>query len=207
MHTDNTLDVRFDRAGALQTLDERGWIQNAWEGNEGVCLHQAIRLCSPVPGDAYIIEHVWDHRGKGTTWNDHRGRAQHEIVHALKEEPEVTDAEIEGVFGPRWREVVALVRRAAVLTDDERCELGLDFDVHSKRAVQRAYAVLEEVGPGPYINGATAFLAASSSGNATAGQAALAIIAQDLIGDHYDQADHDALMGPWLAVVGPEAGR
>lgn len=62
--------IHLDGALPLAVLDERGWVQGAWESAGGVCAHQAIRLCAPVPGDAHLIEWVAKAHGHGPDWND-----------------------------------------------------------------------------------------------------------------------------------------
>jgi len=117
---DNTLYVRFDREGALQRIDSHGWSQGDWSN----CLHGTLRHCSPQKGDAFLIQHVWERRGRGVAWNDEAGRLQHEIVHAIKEEPDITDQELGETFGPNWVHVVWVVRHAAALTEPQVNCLG-----------------------------------------------------------------------------------
>ena len=95
------------------------WKQGSWGDLNGHCLHHGIRQCQPIPGDAYLIEFVADVQGGGTDWNDAEGRTFDDIKQALVEHREIMPEELEAVFGPQWLQIVALVRRCAVLTSDE----------------------------------------------------------------------------------------
>lgn len=103
---------------ALARLDESGWVQGSMgSADHGVCLHGSFRYCDLRPGDPYILSAVFRARGQGEEWNDAAGRTVDEVRAALM--VEITDADLESTFGPQWFEVVALIRRVAVLTAEE----------------------------------------------------------------------------------------
>ena len=94
-----------------------GW--GDWRTPEGAtCLHGAIRFCQPVPGDAQIIERVGARFGFGIADNDNAS-GWNEIETMIREHAEITDEMLAKVYGPQWAAVIALVRRAAILTDPE----------------------------------------------------------------------------------------
>jgi len=116
--------IEIPREAILSTLDRRGWAQENYgdlspEGTGPVCLHGAIRLCDPVPGDAFIIEQVWQRRSHGPDWNDSPDTTEAMVREYIRTAPNITDEELAEVYGPQWREIVALVRRCAVFTLDE----------------------------------------------------------------------------------------
>ena len=154
--------IHLDGAKPLAVLDERGWAQGAWTDGAGhVCAHQAIRLCSPQPGDAYLIERVADRLwGRGAGWNDDDATTEADVRGWLGAGIDVTDADLAETFGPQWRAVVEIVRRAAVLTDDE---------------VERLDAALDAAGAAAWAAaGAAAGAAAWAAAWAAAGDAAWA---------------------------------
>src|SRR5690606_18874309 len=127
--TETDLIPRVDGARAVEVIREHGWTQGTYGGDGEVCLHGAIRLCSPVPGDAYLIEQIEAHRDRWTTgWNDVDGRTRSEVEAVLLDWPTYTDEDLADTFGPQWRAVVELVRRAAVLTPDEAKRLSAARD-------------------------------------------------------------------------------
>ena len=63
--------IHIDGTELIAQLDAHGWTQGDWQDDFGhICAHQAVRLCSPRPGDAHLIEQVADRQGWGTGWND-----------------------------------------------------------------------------------------------------------------------------------------
>ena len=183
--------IHLDGALPLAVLDERGWVQGAWESAGGVCAHQAIRLCAPVPGDAHLIEWVAKAHGHGPDWNDDDATLEADVRAWLAEGIDVTDDDLAEVFGPQWRAVVSLVRRAATSTGDEAGRL---------RAARGGAAV-----------GAAGDAAGGAAGGAARGaawDAAWAVVTWDLAtGDGpYTEARRDLLIGPWVEVCGLPEG-
>ena len=96
------------------------WRQGDYGDEWAMCLHGAIRRCCPVPGDAYLIEQVEARLGRwSTSWNDDDDRTEAEVVELARRGWDITDADLAETFGPQWRAVVSVVRRAATLTADE----------------------------------------------------------------------------------------
>ena len=121
--------ITIPEADLVAILGENGerWVQGTWgDGEGGVCLHGAIRRCQPVPGDAYLVEKVARLRGWGISWNDDPATSW-PMIRARLARIEVTDADLADTFGPQWEAIVALVRRAAVLTPDEAKRLDAAF--------------------------------------------------------------------------------
>jgi hypothetical protein len=159
----------------LDSVHERGWAHGAWQTDDGAgCLHQHIRWCQPVPGDAYLIEQVAIRQGWGPQWNDVDGRTVDDLKGVLVDHRDITDQDLADTFGPQWEHTVALVRRSAVLTEDEAERLAAARD------------------------------AAWDATWDAARDAAWALVVRDLIGEHwFTQAHYDTLTGPWRTVVGP----
>jgi len=168
--------IETPRQEILAKLDEVGWIQGEWSGAGGsMCAHQAIRECCPAAGDAYLIEAVVARRGRGTDWNDSDETSYEDVVRSFQSETvwTVTDQDLEETFGPQWESIVALVRRAAVLTQDEAERLAAALD------------------------------AARTAARNAAGNAARALVIRDLIGTHgFTQSHYATLVAPWQQVVG-----
>lgn len=105
----------------IENLDSRPWIQGqaVSEGNLAVCAHGAVMTCQGLePGDDEIIRAVMRQKGLSEEWNDDEGRTKAEVLDLMRS-IEVSDDALAATFGPQWKAVVALVRRAAALTDEE----------------------------------------------------------------------------------------
>ncbi len=184
--------IHLDGELPIRVLDEKGWAQDAWTDDDGhVCAHQAIRLCAPVPGDAYLIEQVaeclW---GRGPDWNDDADRTEADVRAWLSAGIDVTDADLAEVFGPNWRAVVDVVRKAATLTDEQTERL---------RAAQAAARVAAWV---------AAWAAAWAAAGGAAGGAAGVVVVWDLAtADGPFTFEHrDLLIAPWELVFGLPEG-
>ena len=164
----------------LASILEGHWRQGSYSDSDGaMCLHGAIRRCCPVPGDAHLIEQVEGRLGRwSTAWNDADDRTEGEVVALARQGWDITDADLAVAFGPQWRAVVALVRRAAALTPDE-----------SRRLVAAVDAAWDAAWD-------------------TALDAAWAVVTWDLAtGDGpYTEAHRDLLIGPWAEVCGLPEG-
>ena len=223
--------IHLDGALPLAVLDERGWTQGARESAGGVCAHQAIRLCVPVPGDAYLIERVARASGHGPDWNDDDATSEADVRAWLAEGIDVTDDDLAEVFGPQWRAVVALVRRAATLTADEAERLlraargaagGAAWDAAGGAAWGAAGGAARGAAwdaawdaAGDAAGGAAWGAAWGAAGGAAwvaawdaAGDAARAVVSWDLAVDDgpYTTAHRDLLIGPWVEVCGLPEG-
>ena len=206
--------IHLDGALPLAVLDERGWVQGAWESAGGVCVHQAIRLCAPVPGDAHLIEWVAKAHGHGPDWNDDDATLEADVRAWLAEGIDVTDDDLAEVFGPQWRAVVSLVRRAATSTGDEagrlRAARVAAWDAAGVAARDAARDAAWDAAGGAAV-GAAGDAAGGVAGGAARGaawDAAWAVVTWDLAtGDGpYTEARRDLLIGPWVEVCGLPEG-
>ena len=173
------MNIHIPESELIALLGEKGenWVQGSWGDGNAMCLHGAIRRCAPQPGDAFLIEQVADRLGWGTDWND-AIETSWQQVRARLAHVEITDADLADTFGPQWEAIVALVRRAAVLTADEANQLDDAW-----------YAAGD---------------AAGDAAGAAARAFARALTLRDLIGQHgFTQAHYDTLTGPWASVIGP----
>ena len=197
------MNIKINETDLLDLLGENGerWVQGQWDDDDGMCLHGAIRRCSPQPGDAYLIEQVAERQGWGTRWNDADG-TEWEMVRARLARVEVTDADLADTFGPHWEHIVALVRRAAVLTADEARQLFAAWAAAGAAARDAAWDAAWAAAWA--AAGAAARVAAWDAAWAAAGAAAGALVVRDLIGQHgFTQEHYDLLTGPWRTVIGP----
>ena len=216
--------IHVDGDAAVKVLDEHGWTQGDYGGGDGpVCLHGAIRLCQPVPGDAYLIEQIEQVKDRWSTgWNDDVDRTEVEVRSVLAGGLDYTDADLAETFGPQWRAVVSLVRRAAVLTEDEALRMRAAGD--AARAAARAAAwgaawdaAWDAAGDAARAAAgdaaraaarAAAWDAARAAARAAAGDAARAAATWDLAppDGSYTFAHRDLLMAPWVEVCGMPEG-
>jgi hypothetical protein len=223
--------IKINSTDLLDLLGENGerWIKGQWDDAEHMCLHGAIRRCQPVPGDAFIIERVAAAQGWGTDWNDARATTW-EMVRDRLAHIEVTDADLADTFGPHWEHIIALVRRAAVLTSGEAEQLlgaqfaasdaawdatrGAAWDAawNAARVAARdttwdsARDAAWDAARAAAWNAArdAARAAAWNAARDAACDAARTLAVRDLIGQHGFTQDHyDLLTGLWRSVIGP----
>jgi hypothetical protein len=198
IHIDlDALDARLDGGKRW----EKGW--GDWKSDDGAtCLHGAIRYCQSVPGDAAIIERVGKRFGFGIndndnadSWNDIRFR----VI------PDITDDMLAETFGPQWRQIVDLVRRAAVMTLDEADTLYAAWDAAGDAAWDAAWDAAGDAAWGAARNAAwnAAWYAAWYAAWNAARDAAAVLSIRDLIGQHgFAQEHYDTLTAPWRRVIG-----
>lgn len=192
-----TIIIHVDGADLIAQLDERGWTQEAWTNlNGAICAHQAIRLCSPQPGDAYLIEQVAERQGWGTGWNDDRSTTEADVRGLLARGVDITDGGLADTFGPQWRAVVAVVRMAATLTPNE--SVALPFQDSGWYSTWRAASVAAR-----HSARGSAWDAARAAawGHVVARTAAGAVVVWDLASPEgpFTPALRDQLISPWLA--------
>jgi hypothetical protein len=213
----NDTIIHIDAAAPLKVLDEHGWTQGAYGSGDGpVCLHGAIRLCAPEPGDAHLIEQVANRHGWGTGWNDADGRTEAEVRARLAVGIDVTDTDLTDTFGPEWRMVVALVRKAATLTDaevrqvtdaevrqviDAEVRQVIDAEVRQVAAVWNAARDAVWSAASDAVWGAVSDAARNAVWSA-AWSAARSAVTWDLATPDgpYTIAHRDLLIGPWLTI-------
>ena len=113
-------------SAVIDNLKGREWIQGEEQRPDGaVCAHGAVMTCQGLrPGDAHIIRAVMRAKGLTEGWNDMSGRTKDEVIAKLGLLVGVTDEDLAETFGPSWALVVAVIRRAAVLTEDEALSLA-----------------------------------------------------------------------------------
>ena len=204
---------------AVQVLDEHGWTQGTYDNNGAMCLHGVLRRCTPVPGDAYLIEQVEAHHGRWSTdWNDAEGRTADEVRAVLAAGWDITDEDLAATFGPQWRAVVGLVRRAAILTPNEAKRLRAAWDAArdaaggaARGAAWDAAGDAARVAAGDAAGDAARDAAGDAAWDAAwaaARDAAVAVVTWDLATDDgpYLLAHRDLLVGPWVEVCGLPEG-
>jgi hypothetical protein len=196
---------------AAHLIEDVGWTQGEMEEADGsVCLHGAIRECTPQKGDAEIVRALARQQGLTEGWNDKAVRTEGEVLSALRH-LDVSDDALAATFGPNWELVVGVIRRAATLTDDEVQRMGAAWDAALGSAWEAARGAARvaawgaaRVAARATARGADAALAAARAAALGATRAAtLACVVRDLI----TPEQFDILTGPWVSVVGPfEAG-
>ena len=217
MNSEHGIQVEVD---AILDSFEHGerWVKGEWSDERGNCLHQGVRMCQPVLGDAYLIEQVADRQGWGVDWNDDEDRTFDDVKQKLVQHREILPHELEETFGPQWAHIMALVRRASVATE---VELGIMWGVYcsvttsadgelnwidnwSKSFVRaRTVATYADRNNARIAAQEAAWRASPSHVRAVAIAAAVALSTRDLIGnDGYKQADYDLLTKPWREVIG-----
>ena len=200
----------------LEVLGTEGehWTKGTYSSDDNVCLHGAIRRCQPHPGDAYIIEQVAIRKGWGPSWNDDHDTKWADVKALILAGVEITDADLADTYGPQWEAIVALVRRAAVLTADEGRDLAAawvaagDAAREAAREAARDAAWAAAWDAARVAAGNAAWVAAGNAAwdaaRFAAWDAARALVVRDLIGQHgFTQEHYDTLTGPWRKVIGP----
>ena len=163
---------------AADYITEHGWTQGTFTASDGaVCLHGAIKSCTPVDGDTGIIRAVMRYKGFTEEWNDAGIRSADDVLAALRATV-VTDEDLAETFGPQWAAIVALIRRAAALTEREAQDLDAAWDATRDAARDAAWVATRD--------------------------AARALLVRDLIGQHgFKQHHYNTLVAPWVKVAGP----
>ena len=119
-----TLDRHvIDKAATL--LEQPGvWTRGEYNDNGHMCLIGAVLRPTCQPGDNHLWR-VWlDRNGLDEEWNDEKASDATEVVTRLRTLPDPTKADMADMFGPQWLAIRDLVRRCAVLTDDEANQIG-----------------------------------------------------------------------------------
>jgi hypothetical protein len=186
---------------AAHLIEDVGWKQGKIGGAGGkVCLHGAIRECAPQKGDAEIVRALARTQGFTEDWNDNDDRTESEVLSALRH-LDVSDDALAATFGPNWELVVGVIRRAAVLTEDEM-----------QRMVKAWYAAWDAVAAWDATWDAARDPAAARAAALVAVWAAIRDVAWDavwaaalacVVRDLITPEQFDILTGPWVSVVGP----
>jgi len=199
--TTSTSIISIPGAEPLAILDARGWTKGSYGGKGGggsVCLHGAIRLCQPVPGDAPIVEAVARDQGWGPSWNDAPDTDEKMVRAVLAAGIEITDDDLHSTFGPQWEAVVWMARRHAVLTHNEREALDAALNASPYVAWVAARSAARVAARSAFRYGGR-FVPLS-----TVRAAAACAVVWDLASEagRFTFADRDLLIGPWEAVIG-----
>ena len=199
---------------AADYITEHGWTQGTFTASDGaVCLHGAIKSCTPVDGDTGIIRAVMRYKGFTEEWNDAGIRSADDVLAALRATV-VTDEDLAETFGPQWAAIVALIRRAAALTEREAQDLdaawdatrGAAWDATRGAAWDAAWVAARDAArDAAWVAawGAAMDAAMDTAWDATRG-ATRALLVRDLIGQHgFKQHHYNTLVAPWVKVAGP----
>jgi hypothetical protein len=219
---------------AADYITEHGWTQGTFTASDGaVCLHGAIKSCTPVDGDTGIIRAVMRYKGFTEEWNDAGIRSADDVLAALRATV-VTDEDLAETFGPQWAAIVALIRRAAALTEREAQDLDAAWDATWVAARDAARVATRDAARDAAwdaamdaamdtawdaardaawdaTRGATWGAAWDAARGATWGAAwdatrgaTRALLVRDLIGQHgFKQHHYNTLVAPWVKVAGP----
>ena len=199
-----TLQQEF--TAVIDNLKGREWIQGEEQRPDGaVCAHGAVMTCQGLrPGDAHIIRAVMRAKGLTEGWNDMSGRTKDEVIAKLGLLVGVTDEDLAETFGPSWALVVAVIRRAAVLTEGEARSLAAS----RAAAWAAAWAAARDAARDAALAASRAAALAAARAAApwdAAWAAALAASVADLVGQHGLTQEHiDKLMAPWVQVLGTD---
>ena len=202
------MSLSDEMQAVIANLEDREWIQDYDVDGDAVCAHGAVKTCDALrPGDEQIIRAVMRRRGLTEDWNDEDGRTKAEVL-TLMRQIEVSDADLAETFGPNWRLVIAVIRRAAILTPDEMKQL-------TNPLLEMPYAAFDTAWNSAWVAASDAARTAEwySAWNAArcatlarssrvANVSAICVVA-DLVGRHGLTQDHvDTLMKPWVDVLG-----
>src|SRR5690606_20424106 len=106
----------------------------------------------------------------------------------VKVPAEVTDADLAETFGPQWEAIVALVRRAAILTEEEASGVAAARDAAWYAAWDAAWVAAWDAARAAARD--AAWVAARAAARAAARDAAVALSVRDLLGLHGFPQEH-----------------
>lgn len=190
---------------AADYLAEHGWTQGRMEDSDGaVCLTGALRAAYRTHGRMYdwrIAAAVFASRGRAEAWNDEAGRTQAEVEAELRDHP-IRAQDLETTFGPQWREIVTLARRAAAMTSVDVARINTAAArVHHQQLAEAKESVLRAISAAHRDTMAELADNLISIRNHTF---TVALVCRDLIGQRGFTQDHyDTLTYAWRVVVGP----
>lgn len=200
------------------------WGKGFWEDGEGNrCLHQAIRECQVVLGDAFVIQQVAQAEGWGPWWNDRADTTFDDLRQkVLVEHREILPGQMQEVFGLSWHVVLGVVRRVASLDGDEMRRLIVRRMNASptpilRTAPRRASSAASEAARWAFSSCfpkqvAPSSIQAMNCLAATAYEAAAAASELHRLFDEQDRATHrhrllyaTKALAPWKAALGKNA--
>ena len=220
-------ELQSDIWAVAKNLESREWIQGKMQEGDAVCAHGAVKTCNLRPGDEHIVRSVMRAQGLSEEWNDEDGRTKDEVLARFRS-IEVSDDVLQSTFGPQWWEIVAVVRRAAVLSGDAILALGTAWDAAWGAALDAARDAARDADwdaargtAWDAARGAAWDAARGAARDADWGaaldadwdaawgaawgaarDAAGALVVRDLIGHHgFTQQHFDILVGPWEKVT------
>jgi hypothetical protein len=212
-----TIDPETPRLAA-EWLKPRQWTRGVGDRKTSGCLTTAVlAVCGDHPGDQYLWRGVLRYRNRAERFNDRVARDKQHVLNVLQRCRVPSEEEMAKTFGPQWKLIRNLVRRAAMLTAEESKQLAGALPVIDKdasgvygTAIAQATQVIHRVPSDSYIvaNAASsaanaAAAAATVDGSAAAYFAARALAVRDLIGQHgFTQEHYDTLTNPWKKVFG-----
>ena len=213
--TTNYPTLQQEFTAVIDNLKGREWIQGEEQRPDGaVCAHGAVMTCQGLrPGDAHIIRAVMRAKGLTEGWNDMSGRTKDEVIAKLGLLVGVTDEDLAETFGPSWALVVAVIRRAAVLTEGEARSLAAARDAAwaaardaaAWAATRDATRAAARDAAWAAARDAAARAATRDAAWAATRDAARAASVADLVGQHGLTQEHiNTLMAPWVQVLGTD---
>jgi plasmid maintenance system antidote protein VapI len=194
----------LDPRPAAEHIRTHGWTQGQMYADDGAACLTGGLLKACQPGDGHLLVQVYRRWDMAENWNDKAGRTADEVIAAL--DRDVTAEDLAETFGPQWEQIVALVRRAAVLTADEAGRLLAAWDAAGAAAWDAAWAAASDAAwaAAGAAARAAAWAAARDAARDAAWDAAWALVVRDLIGQHgLTQEHYDTLTRPWRTVIGP----
>lgn len=217
---DTLTTLRDEIRLVVANLEQREWIQGAMQRGDGVCAHGAVKTCEGLrPGDEYVIRAVMRAKGMDESWNDEDGRTKAEVLERMAHLVGVSDADLADMFGPNWRQVIAVTRRVAMLTFDEVQRLQAAWDAARGAAWDAAWDAARVAALGAVrvaarvaaraaardAAGDAAWVAEWDAAWAAAWDTARVAVVADLVGQHGLEQHHiDTLMKPWIDTLGPD---
>jgi hypothetical protein len=195
---------------AAEVIEHRGWAKGTLETAAGaVCATGAVRYCDLQPGEWLVVRAVMRHRDHAEEWNDEDERTEADVLGWLRTADPITDAELAEVFGPQWEPIVALIHRAAVLTEDEAKRMDATRDAAWAAARDAAWAAARDAAWAAARDAtrdaawaaawAAAWDATWDATRAAAWDATRALVVRDVL----DPQHYRTLIHPWASVIGP----
>jgi len=202
---------------AAQLLEQPGvWTRGTYDHDGHMCLIGAVLRPNCQPGDNHMWRTWLNRNGLDEEWNDILAIDATEVVTRLRTLPDPTEGDMAYMYGPQWRAIRDLRRRAAVLTTDEVVRLNAHAPLLSNAwgaPREKAWYEAQQAARGASSGHQSGWYDAGEAYEVPAVSFALAALAvRDLIGQHgFTQADYDLLTAPWAAVIGKvhpdDAGR
>ena len=201
------MSLAAEMQAVIANLESREWIQRTEVDGDAVCAHGAVKTCKALrPGDEQIIKAVMRTKGVTEKWNDEDGRTKSQVLARMRQ-IEVSDDDLADTFGPNWRLVIAVVRRAAILTTGEVRQLSITRRGMRYSAWSSAWSSARDAASDAERN-AEWYAAWNAARCSTLHRSAVGAfvgatcVVADLVGQHgFTQKHIDTLMKPWTDVL------